>query len=181
MTTHTIAIALLLTTVAYGQEVLLFDDFDQETPGVNYTSFLNWSVEQGSADVEVSDDGTGLHANLGGSSGAPAKLKSRPGYTLTGQIRLSFRISNGSPANSDTLLVELGSYNDAIFRSGVTGWEEIERDIFLDAESLAFLSFASTSTTNTGMLLDDVRLAIVPEPAVAGMTVFGLLALKRRR
>jgi hypothetical protein len=157
-----------LVSASANANLLLYDNFDSELRGLNYTSFHNWNVTAGSVDL------------LG-----PGFFDVIPGH---GYYDLSFLLAGnhrGFPA--DTAFVSLGDAST----SGVvpSGFPPTIFTFHFTTHVAGHLKFRNSGGDNRGVLLDDVRLsgpAPVPEPSslvLAGFGVCGLLskAIRRRQ
>lgn len=169
---------------AFGFTLPFFDDFEQEGTGLNYNSFQNWDVTSGTVDVITGFGGNGKIVDLDGSTSNSGLFKTKTGLTVTAgdQIILSFRLRGNGRGGNDTAIVNFGSaYYESFTKAANDGWETITRTITFGAAESAFLSFENQSNDNVGLLLDEVSVAAVPEPATLTALALGGLALLRRR
>ena len=169
--------------------VVFTDNFDFENGGaeaLNYTGFSNWSVPAGTVDL-IGNGGTfdflpgnGLYVDLDGSTGVAGTLLSIALALDAGSYELSYELAgNQRNTGPETVLatVETGFSTNTISLAQNTGFT-----LFTDAFSLATAStvniqFSHSGGDNIGMLLDDVTLAQVPEPATLALVGLALTGL----
>lgn len=197
-----ILLALACTTA---QAALIFEDnFDAETPTLNYTGFSNWTVDGGTVDVVANNtfsiNCAGNCVDLDGSTNDAGRMISSQVFNVAGG---DFNVDIQASGNQ---------------RNGATDMFELQ---ILDSVSLATLFSVSTSlagnaafqlvdtgmlngignfrvgllgfgTDNIGIVVDNFRVCTagdcgpgtpqaVPEPSSLGllMGVIGLVALRR--
>jgi hypothetical protein len=181
-----------LVSASANANLLLYDNFDSELRGLNYTSFHNWNVTAGSVDLLGPGffdviPGHGYYVDLDGSTNQGGTLESKQLFA-PGTYDLSFLLAGnhrGFPA--DTAFVSLGDAST----SGVvpSGFPPTIFTFHFTTHVAGHLKFRNSGGDNRGVLLDDVRLsgpAPVPEPSslvLAGFGVCGLLskAIRRRQ
>ncbi len=159
--------------------VLFEDDFDHEndeTGMLDYGGFANWTVESGTVDLlgnEYYDfhPDPGLFLDLDGSRNAGGTLVSREAIALApGRYRLEFDLAGHPYAGPGTVTVALGELFTGEFSMphgpDMTGFEHVVRDIEVDRDIEARLSFQQHGGDNIGVLLDKVRLSRLPADAV---------------
>ena len=187
--------ALVMAAPAARAEILLFsDDFEQEALGLN-TTLDKWSVTFGTIDVV----GTGSYDHLCAGGPSPARCVDLDGSTndaatilshsflLTpGDYELRFWLrGNTRGAAADTLDVTLtiGSlFTEQFVLNSSSPWSEYVRGFsYTGAPANVSLSFAHWGGDNQGIILDNVSVAAVPEPATLGLLGGGLLAMLARR
>lgn len=169
---------------AFSFTLPFFDNFEQEGSALNYDSFLNWDVTDGTVDVISGYGGNGKIVDLDGSTGNSGLFKTKTGLTVTGgdQVILSFRLRGNARGGTDTAFVNFGSaYSESFTRAAGDEWETITRTITFGTSESAFLSFDNPSNDNVGLLLDEVSVTAVPEPVSLIAIAMGGLALIRRR
>lgn len=183
--------ALLSLTAQAG--VIFQDDFNaeagaEEASALNYTSFSNWTVSEGTVDVVASGDysigcagGDGKCVDLDGSTGNAGILRSIALTLNPGTYTLSFDISGNQRGHADdSMVVTLGGFLDETFTlSASDPWQTIIRNITVTAETTDYLVFNHDGGDNIGILLDNVSL--VPEPGTLALLGLGMLALGASR
>lgn len=189
-------ICTLLTNQGIGN-VIFFDDFNSENGGnyqLNYSSFSNWSVTEGTVDlIGVGSPwnwfpSNGLYVDMDGSTGNAGKMIStatldlQPGFYL-----LSFDLAgnqrNTSPeevaveVNMGNLLAKTYNMNrDDPFQT-------FSESFYVNSLTSVSLSFEGLGGDNVGMLLDNVKLSCIPAPGaiLLGSIGIGLVGYLRRR
>jgi hypothetical protein len=176
---------------------IFFDDFNTETYGTPATP-SNWTVVGGSVDIIGSGPahtqwdlipGNGYYIDLDGSTGAPGLLATNVAIILApGEYELSYDLAgNHRIAGTDLVAVDVGG----------GGWLETIGDYMqplttyshtfaLGAPTLMLITFGDVSGSpgdNTGPLLDNVRLDVIPAPGaiLLGSIGAGLVGWLRRR
>lgn len=179
--------ALLSLTAQAG--VIFQDDFNAEAgaegaSALNYTSFSNWTVSEGTVDVVASGNysigcagGDGKCVDLDGSTGNAGILRSIALTLDPGTYTLSFDISGNQRGHADdSMVVTLGGFLDETFTlSASDPWQTIIRSITVTAETTDYLVFNHDGGDNIGILLDNVSL--VPEPGTLALIGLGLISL----
>jgi hypothetical protein len=190
--------ALLLLFALCGQSMavpLLFDDFNSENSGngaLNYNSFTNWVVSDGTVDLIGNGfydflKGNGLYVDLDGSTYDAGIMTSRDSFIfeIGKRYALSFSLAGNnawdprSPSDVVSVQVALGSLLNQIITVHKT--EDFKTYIFtfLGNGSSGRLTFSNgggeapwpDAGDNVGALLDNVKLEPVPEPL--SMLLFG--------
>lgn len=195
-----LAAALAAVGTAQAADVF-FDNFDANTPGLNQTP-AGWTVGNGGT-VDVIGAGTiwdyfapapGYYIDLNGSTGAPGLLMSTA-FSLTGGIQYvaSFDLAGNQRNNDpDAVTVNFGDLSGSPVTGNYSlpmtaGWTNYQL-LFTPAASgmygLSFLNSAGQPGDNIGMLLDNVRVAAVPEPGtwallLAGLGLMGMVSRRR--
>lgn len=186
-------LALLAAGLAAGSQatVLFSDNFDTENGGntqLNYASFANWSVTVGTVDLIANGafglSGSGMFVDLDGSANNAGRLTTIQTFNLTAGTPyiLSFRLSgNQRGGANDTVDVSLGgAFSESFTRAPSAPWQLVTRNFTPGSNSSAQLVFDHRGSDNLGILLDDVSLEVVPEPASMVALGLGALALIRR-
>jgi hypothetical protein len=199
-------ISLVIVSQTTSASTIFSDNFDSENLGLNYTSFANWTVSDGSVDLIGQPNffnfipGNGRYVDLDGSSGNAGKLTSTL-LTLTGgqDYVLSFDLAGSHrPGTNNTVTygIDIDGNGSLDFSNSQT----LTRNSPFSVFNLAFTVSASTSNAkivfdhaggdNRGLLLDNVALDTssdipqVPVPAAVwlfGSALFGFLAATRRK
>ncbi len=161
--------------------VLLADDFDHENGGagmLDYAAFAHWTVDEGTVDLlgeglyDFHPD-AGLYLDLDGSRDAGGTLVSKEAFALTsGRYRLEFDLAGHPFSGPETVTVALGEVFTEDFSlphdPDFTGFEHMVRDIVVETETEARLSFGQHGGDNVGVLLDGVRLSRLPDEPELG-------------
>ncbi|HDZ37376.1 MAG TPA: PEP-CTERM sorting domain-containing protein [Marinobacter sp.] len=191
------ALAVVISTSAQAS-VIFQDSFDTEgTPGastLNYSSFANWTVFEGSVDLINSGNygidcvgNTGKCVDLDGSTKNAGTLNSSSIALSAGIYSLMFDISGNQrgPAADDELLVTLSGLIEENFTlSANDPWQSVVRTFTVAEDTTGFISFNHSGKDNIGIVLDNVSVSAVPEPgtlALLGLGLAGLGAARRRQ
>jgi hypothetical protein len=193
------AFNLLLAASACRADALVFQDtFDAENGGVaqfSFAAFSQWNVTRGDVDLIGANGlgefypGRGLYVDLDGSPGQ-GRMETKSSFDLTpGVYRLSLAVGNnpllGSIVQHNRARVSLaGVFTEDFARNGVTPLEPLVRLIAVTSPTSSRLVLESLDPTDfAGVVVDDVKLERVPEPACVGLTLaaVGAFARSRRR
>lgn len=182
-------------SISASADVIFEDNFDSEAaPGaslLNYSSFGQWTVSEGTVDLISSGGfgiscagGSGKCVDLDGSNNNAGVLTSSLLNLTAGNYALSFDISgNQRNGSSDSLLVTLSGFVNEVFElAGGDPWTSITRYFTLDAANSAAIAFSLSGGDNVGIILDNVVLQSierveVPEPSSFMLLMLGLLGL----
>lgn len=158
-------------------EILLADDFNNENAGfpgvVNYNSFANFDVVDGSVDLIGNGfrdffPANGLYVDLDGTTRNGADFISKSSFSLEPGERylLSFHLGNpdqsfGGGSTDNVMTVSLGNaYSETFERSGLVPFELIAREIVVPAATTVQLKFSQEGGDHLGVLIDDIVFAI---------------------
>ncbi len=189
--------ATLLGMLSAGANASLIfqDNFDSEagSPGLsslNYTSFANWTVADGTVDVVANTNGWGITCaggsgkciDLDGSTSNAGIFSSNLLVLGAGNYSLSFDISgNQRGGSSDSMLMTLGGFlNESFALSSAAPWTTVTRTFTVAADTSNYIVFNHAGGDNIGIMLDNVslsKLADVPEPTSLMLLGLGLLGL----
>jgi len=177
--------------------VVFQDNFDAEGPVgtslLNYTSFTNWSVDEGFVDLVSNGDygincagGLGKCVDLDGSKNNAGTFNSNRFILAAGNYSLSFDISgNQRGSAADSMMVTLGGLiNESFTLSAGDPWQTVIRSFTVASDMTDFISFNHDGKDNIGIMLDNVSVSAVPEPgtlALLGLGLVGLGAARRRQ
>lgn len=183
----------LFTSSSAKAAVLIQDNFDVETLGLNYNSFANWNVTDGTVDLigngGVFDliPGNGRYVDLDGSTANSGILASKTAFNFNAGdvVNLVFDLAGDQRNNGlNSVTVTLGSlFNETFTLPSNQGFTTFTRTINVTSATTANLAFAGAGGDNIGLLLDDVILestapTSVPEPAsMLGLLAFGALGI----
>lgn len=195
-TLHRILAATMVVAVAIpaSATVLFFDDFQSDTPGLNKPVLNNWTVIP-TIDLIADPNGYGIvgksglsgeqYVDLDGSTANAGGLESIATFDLTlGQeYRLSFWASGNQRTNtSDTVDFGVGAtFTDSLTLQSNDPWTLYSFDFVGDGSTGAKIFFDHYGGDNVGILLDDVKLEAVPEPATLAILGLGAAAVARRK
>jgi len=169
--------------------VILQDNFDSEAGAVgnsslNYNSFSNWTVSNGTVDV-VSNGGWGISCaggsgkcvDLDGSTGDAGVLTSNILSLAAGTYTFSFDISgNQRGYGQDFMTMTLGGFlNQSFSLVSSDPWTTKTYNFTVSSATSDYIVFNHAGGDNVGIMLDNVSLTMtsnVPEPS--SMILFGL-------
>jgi hypothetical protein len=188
-----------LAIAAGAQAAPVFTDgFDGENGNVtalNYGSFANFTVADGTVDLIgtpsgysiVCAGGSGACVDLDGSTGNAGALTSTPLALTAGSHTLSFDLSGNQRGGSDdTVEISLGSlFSTSITVAPGEAFQTYSFTFDVLADAIASLVFQNLGNDNIGAILDNVALDTnadpVPEPGMIGLLGLGLLGLAAAR
>ena len=178
------------------------DNFNGENGGVgelNYNSFNNWTVTDGTVDLIGNGffdfyPGNGLYVDLDGSSFKAGVLTTKTAFNLSpGDYILQFDLGGSQRGDTNIVDVALGSvFSKEYIRESSDPLALVTENIHVSSSTSAFLSFHNLGGDDVGAILDNVSLTSsettsVPEPlnilgSIAGLALFGTTsaALKRK-
>lgn len=179
---------------AIGVAQVFQDSFDAENGGVgalNYASFAKWTVSDGFVDLIGNSffdsyPGNGLYVDLDGSNADAGKMTSTAIAVSPGTYKLEFQLGIIGGFGNDQMTVSLDTAYSEVFDVSDAGtqpnFQTISRLIPVNSAGNVNLVFDHAGGDNFGLAIDDVSLALVPEPS-ALVTLFGcgLLAVRRGR
>lgn len=177
-----VALAVVVLCASPAKASIVFqDNFNSENGGagaLNYASFANWTVSDGSVDLIGNGffdfySGNGLYVDLDGTTSDAATLTSTSLALAPGNYVLSFSLGVNGSGNNDFLLT-LGSFFSETFdqsdAGGAPNFATITRSFTIGSSGNESLVFAHSGGDNFGLIIDNVVLSrddpgVVPEPA----------------
>lgn len=199
---------LCLTGAPVAAVTIFHETFDGEAgtgqgvsggSGINYTGFASWTVAAGTVDLIAHGDfapaageiacygAAGKCVDLDGSSAGgtldSVSLLLDPGtyelsYALSG-VASSFPQAGSNPSNTVEITVA-GFYFDSVVRAKGDPWEIFGGQFTVLSSTSVEISFRDLGADSFGVMLDEVRLEAIPEPATASLLALGLLGIAAR-
>lgn len=188
-----VACALLLGTAGISTAAPVFsDNFNSELPGINYNSFQNWAVTDGTVDVIGNGfydflPGNGLYVDLDGSTANAGVLRSNPISVGAGDYLFSFRLGGNQNLMNDEVVnvgVNFANFSQTFTLPWAQSFTTFTANLHFDAPQTISLEFENLSNDYIGALLDNVEVTPVPEPGTVmllGAGLFGLAIYGKRR
>jgi len=189
------AAVLFLFSVPARAAIIFSDDFNTEHGGVgilNYNSFNNFTVTAGTVDLIGNGyfdflPGNGLYVDLDGSTNDAGLLTSNALALAAGSYVLSFDLAGSHRGQAETVdALVFGGADPSyaalqIVHASGDPFTRVAMSFIVPAGGdLVSFSFQDPSRDNIGMLLDNVELQSVPEPATCLLFAAGLAAAWRR-
>ncbi|MCB2427973.1 VPLPA-CTERM sorting domain-containing protein [Methylophaga pinxianii] len=171
----------------------LHDGFENEgqlSSVLNYNSFTNWDVTDGTVDLIQNGNQWGIQCSTGsfcvdldGSTGDAGILSTKDGFSA-GKYKVSFELSGnqrGGPFDQISVLFGAGSLLNHLLLDWDENWHTYSFLVDLvDGDKLSFRNFGGD---NVGAILDNVNVSAVPIPAAVwlfGSGLMGFLAMRRK-
>ena len=200
-----VAVALLTICLVPGVSratTIFSDNFNGETQSLNHSPFAQWTVTNGTVDV-IGDGGTfallplgnGNYVDLDGTAKDPGIMASTPFTLFAGQTYdFSFDYAGSQRGDTHSLFVGFDFNNDGLidFNSGGpilnvltgTGLTSVFSSFLQGSDTTARIIFTQDPSNadagisnNIGLLVDNVKLTSVPEPASLMLLGAGLAAI----
>jgi hypothetical protein len=177
--------AALISTLQDG-----FEGEGQPSSVLNYNSFTNWDITDGTVDLIQNGNPWGIVCSVGsfcvdldGSTGNAGVVTSKEGFAA-GKYKVSFDLSgnqrNGA-FDTVTVMFGAGALLNAVNLNSNAGWTTYSFLVDLvDGDKLSFENFGGD---NLGAILDNINVSAVPLPAAVwlfGSGLMGFLALRRK-
>jgi hypothetical protein len=186
--------AVALLSVGANAGIIFQDNFDLEagaanSSSLNYTTFGNWTVSEGTVDVVANSNGWGITCaggsgkcvDLDGSTGNAGILTSSLLSLGAGTYSLSFDVSgNQRGGAADSFTLALGGFLNESFNFAPTSpWQTVTRTFTVLGDSANSIIFNHAGGDNIGIMLDNVSLSKVdvPEPTTLLLFALGLIGL----
>ncbi|HCS63971.1 MAG TPA: PEP-CTERM sorting domain-containing protein [Cellvibrio sp.] len=180
--------AATLISLGANAGIIFEDDFDTEAgaagvSSLNYTSFNNWTVSDGTVDVVANGGwgiscagGSGKCVDLDGSTSNAGVLTSSLLSLSAGTYSLSFDISgNQRGGAADRFTLALGGFlNEAFELSSTAPWQTVTRSFTVLNDSANSIIFNHVGGDNIGIMLDNISLSKTDVPAPGTLALFGL-------
>lgn len=176
-------------------DMMLYDNFDSEHGGVgvlNYNSFTNWDVSDGTVDLIGNGyydflPGNGLYVDMDGSTKNAGKMTTKtsfnfdPGVTYTLSFELAGNRRNTS-TETVTVQVDMGTIlNKSYSLNKMDPFTLFTETFTVGSPTSAKLSFEGIGGDNIGMLLDDVTLVPLPGAVLLGLLGLTAAGIKLRK
>lgn len=190
-----------------GRAAIIFgDNFNTETLGTNYNSFLNWTVTSGTVDLIGNPSffdllpGNGRYVDLNGTAQDPGIMRS-VALSLVGGVTYDLIFSLAGSQRGDapnTVIYGIDLNSDGILEQ--SGTQTLPSGAGFSTFTLAFTPGVSTNLAriqfsqndpdvdNIGLILDNVELSSratsVPEPGsllLLGAGIFSLVLRRRKQ
>jgi len=151
-----------------GEEVIFEDDFNSENGGHDrgvWTDFQKWDVTRPSVDLIGNGGydiypGNGIYVDLAGFTNSGGQLTTRASFDLVpGTYVLEFDLGRNWDGTRFPLIVSLGSaYSEQFDETILLAFKRVSRTIVVNAQTNAHLVFDQTGTSNSGHVIDNVKL-----------------------
>ena len=171
----------------------LHDGFENEgqfNSVLNYNSFTNWDVTDGTVDLIQNGNQWGIQCSTGsfcvdldGSTGDAGILATKNGFSA-GTYKVSFDLSGnqrGGPFDQISVLFGAGTLVNHLLLDWDENWHTYS--FLVDLVEGDKLSFRNFGGDNVGAILDNVNVSAVPLPAAVwlfGSGLMGFLAMRRK-
>lgn len=186
--TRLCAAAALLAAGTANAAVILSDNFDANTLGLNVTP-TGWTVTKGWVDIIGTgyfdfQPGHGRYIDMDGSRGQAGTIARNVNLVAGTSYLLTFDLAgNWRNAAKEQVNVSFGGTTGSYSLGQKAGFTNFSLSFTPTISGAYGLSFAGTGGDNMGMLLDNVKVAAVPEPQTYALLALGLVlgATMRRR
>jgi hypothetical protein len=188
-------LAVAFLSASANATIILQDNFDSEAgaagnSSLNYNSFANWTVSDGTVDVVANTNGWGISCagnagkcvDMDGSTGDAGVLTSSLLSLAAGNYTFSFDISGNQRGYSqDFMTMTLGGFlNQSFDLVSSDPWTTKTYNFTVTSATSNYISFNHAGGDNVGIMLDNVSLVMtskVPEPSSIILFGLGLVGL----
>jgi hypothetical protein len=167
--------------------IVLNDNFNAETQGLNHTGLANWDVTSGAVDLIGTNffnfyPGNGNYVDLEGTVGLLGTLSSKTSFAA-GSYTLTFSLGgitydpSAGYGSSRVTTIALGDWSTSISLNWDSGLTSQTFSFSTTGGNLVFQDSNPTFNNNVGNILDNVVLTAVPEPSTWAMMILGFFGL----
>ncbi|MCZ8235368.1 MAG: DUF642 domain-containing protein [Inhella sp.] len=182
------AAAALLVAGTANAAVIFSDNFDSNALGLNATP-AGWTLTSGWVDIIGTGyfdflPGNGKYIDMDGSRSQAGTLSRNLNLVAGTSYLLTFDLAgNWRNAAKEQVNVSFGSTTGSYSLGQKVGFTNFSLSFTPTISGAYGLSFAGTGGDNMGMLLDNVKVAAIPEPQTYALLALGLVlgATMRRR
>ena len=181
LSTLGVAAVLVLSSIPAAKAAIVFsENFETEGPvALNYNSFNQFSVTNGTVDLIGNGffdfyPSQGRYVDLDGSTGNAGLLATTNSFAA-GTYTLDFLLGGSTRGDTNTVRVSLGDFAQNITLASNAGLTN--QSFTFTTTTAGNLSFQNSGGDNLGLILDNVTVAAIPEPATWAMMVLGFAGI----
>ena len=179
-----LAAALVLFSIPTAKaEIVFTENFNSESLGLNYNSFSQFNVTNGTVDLIGNGffdfyPSQGRYVDLDGSTNNAGLLATNNSFAA-GTYTLNFLLGGSTRGDTNTVRVSLGDYFHDITLASDAGLTN--QSFTFTTTTAGNLSFQNFGGDNVGLILDNITVdaaaptqtAAVPEPSTWAMMILG--------